>query len=296
MVPGPSFANELPLATAKLPMSDSSFNFLRTLALNTAGIALADHKRSMVYRRLSRRVVSHGYESFDAYCRLLSSPGGQSEVQHAINALTTNKTSFFRESHHFDHLSQSALPDILGTKHSPRRSHRPAERLRIWSAGCSSGQEAYSIAITLVQSSPEIGQIDARILATDIDTDVLATARAGSYASSELEALSAHQQKTYFEPVAGQASQMRIRQSVQALIAFRTLNLHADWPMKRGFDVIFCRNVAIYFDKETQCRLIDRFADALLPNGLLYVGHSESLFRISERFRPIGQSIYRKIA
>jgi len=288
--PRPIFPIELGHAGADLPLSQRNFNVIRTLALEKAGITLADHKRNMVYRRLSRRVAALGFADFDDYCALLAGPEAEGEMQHMINALTTNKTDFFRENHHFDHLAATAIPAMLSS------GMAKSKRLRIWSAGCSSGQEPYSIAMTLVRAVFDLDLFDARVLATDIDTEILARAERGIYAAHELSAIPYGLRSVFFQPAAGHPNQFRAQAALRGLVAFRPLNLHNAWPMKGSFDAIFCRNVVIYFDKMAQMRLFDRFANILAPGGFLYIGHSESLFRVTERFRAVGQSIYRKIA
>jgi chemotaxis protein methyltransferase CheR len=280
------------LQTTAVPglIETAEFEFLRGLAHRHAGIVLADHKRSMVHRRVSRRVSALGLGSFIEYCDFLKGPDGGHELQPLINALTTNKTEFFRENHHFDHLVGSAIPSLLGANRSD--SNR---RFRIWSAGCSLGHEPYSISISLHNNTPDLLRGNTRILATDIDTDVLERARSGRYREEDLESVPSNYRASYFSRDTDAAGFFRVSPSVAAQIAFKQLNLHDQWPMNGPFDVIFCRNVIIYFDKPTQTRLIDRFAEILRPDGFLYLGHSESLYRVSERFRPVGQSIYQKI-
>lgn len=287
--PRPILPIEMGPAGADLPLSLRNFNLIRKLALEKTGIALAEHKRNMVYRRLSRRVAALGLKDFDDYCALLAGPDAEPEMQHMVNALTTNKTEFFRENHHFEHFASTALPAIV------QSGAASSKRLRIWSAGCSSGQEPYSIAMTLMRAVPDLTDFDARILATDIDTDILGRAERGIYAAAELAAIPPGLRSIFFQPVAGQPNNFRAKPELRGLVAFRPLNLHDAWPMKGSFDAIFCRNVVIYFDKVAQTRLFDRFADLLAPGGFLYIGHSESLFRVTERFRAAGQSIYRKI-
>lgn len=271
-------------------LSDASFQFLRKLILEQAGISLADHKRSMIFRRLWKRVAARGFRDFDAYCQFLAGPQGESEFEIVVNALTTNKTDFFREGHHFRHLAETALPAVMG----PGTAR--ASRLRIWSAGCSTGQEPYSIAMTLVRALPDLARLDARILATDIDSSVISKAEAGLYAEAEAEAIPAPLRSQFLQPAGTQPGLLLIKPQLQSLISFRRLNLHDPWPMKGPFEAIFCRNVVIYFEKQAQLRLFHRFADILAPGGFLYIGHSESLFRVAERFNCVGQSIYRKIA
>jgi chemotaxis protein methyltransferase CheR len=272
-------------------LSPEHFDVIRRLAMRHAGLALADHKRSLVHRRVCKRLAALGLDSFAAYCALLTGAEGATEMQPLINALTTNRTEFFREKHHFDHLAGTAIPRLIKSAAAggPRR-------LRIWSAGCSSGPEPYSIAMTLRDRMADLPRWDAKILATDIDTDILDQARRGLYRTEEIGAVPAAYRARFLEPEAGVPRQYRVAASVRSLVVFKPLNVHDRWPMKGIFDAIFCRNVVIYFDKPTQARLFDRFADVLREDGFLYLGHSESLYRVSDRFRPVGQSIYRKIA
>lgn len=272
---------------APYPITTEQFDYLRDLARSQAGISLAEHKRNMVQRRVARRIAHFKFSGFEAYCDFLKSVEGAAEIEHFINALTTNKTEFFRENHHFEHLGKVVLPELAKSAQ---------KRIRVWSAGCSSGQEPYSIAITMLASVPNVDMLDAKILATDIDTDILARAARGVYPMAELSSIPEGIHKSCFTPSADMPDQCRVAPALQKLIAFRHLNLHGDWPMQGPFDVIFCRNVVIYFDKPTQRRLFDRFADLLSPNGFLYIGHSESLFKVSDRFQFEGQSIYKKIA
>ena len=273
------------------PISEKEFDHIRSLAMAHAGIAIADYKRSMVYRRVSKRLRALGMATVGQYCSFLNSDAGPGEIQSLVNALTTNKTEFFRERHHFDHLTSTALPALLH-----RLERNGSHRLRLWSAGCSSGQEPYSLAMTLIGSVQNLQRWDARILATDIDTDILAKAHGGLFSADEIEMIPEALRRKFLVKCSGERTQFRIHETARSLISFLPLNLHESWPMRGPFDIIFCRNVVIYFDKPTQCRLFDRFADILEPDGYLYVGHSESLYKVSERFRSIGQSVYQKIA
>lgn len=267
-------------------MSDAQFECFRDLAKTHAGISLPGHKRNMVYRRVSKRLAALGLKGFDAYRNLLSGPDADAEFQHFINVLTTNKTEFFRENHHFEHLASAILkPDRQGGR-----------RLRVWSAGCSSGQEPYSIAMTLVESLADLPRWDAKILATDIDTEMIEFGRRGIYSDAEMLSIPTKLRQKFVEALPGETGRGRMPDSLRSLITFNRLNLHGPWPMKGKFDVIFCRNVIIYFDTPDQCRLFDRFADLLCDGGYVYIGHSESLYKVTERFRPIGQSIYQRIA
>ncbi len=277
-------------ADAAQMMSVKHFNFIRAFAKKHAALALADHKHNMVHRRVSKRLHALGIASFESYCALLAGPDGAQELQPLINALTTNKTEFFREIYHFRHLATTAIPALIAAKAADH-----SRRLRIWSAGCSSGQEPYSIAITLRECLADLPQIDAKILATDIDTDILEQARQGIYKADDISSIPSNLRGQYLEPLAGTPKQYQINAALRAQVLFKQLNLDDQWPLKGPFDVIFCRNVVIYFDKPTQCRLFDKFANLLHDDGFLYIGHSESLYRVSERFQPIGQCIYQKI-
>lgn len=271
-------------------MADWHFDLVRRLASEHAGIAIADYKRSMVRRRVDSRVRALGLPSEAAYCALIKSPAGATEIQALINALTTNKTEFFREAHHFDHLARVALPRLVAEK-----QRTGSRRLRLWSAGCSTGQEAYSLAATVDGVLGSTPGWDVKILATDIDTEVLARARCGSYSLAELDSLPAELRARYTRPAPGDPDERTITPALKQMIVFKHLNLNGPWPMRGPFDVIFCRNVVIYFDKEHQRRLVERFAGLLPARGLLYCGHSESLIGISSRFRPVGKSLYERL-
>ncbi len=268
-------------------MSEAHFDCFRDLAKSHAGISLPGHKRNMVYRRVSKRLTALGLKDFSAYQNLLSGPDGGAELEHFVNALTTNKTEFFREKHHFQHLASAVLPIL-------RKQAKP--RLRIWSAGCSSGQESYSIAMTLGEALADLARWDAKILSTDIDTEMIEVARRGIYSDAEMHSISGKLRQKYIEVLPGEAGGGRMSSALSSLVTFNQLNLHGPWPMKGKFDAIFCRNVIIYFDVADQCRLFDRFADLLCDGGYVYIGHSESLYKVTERFRPLGQSIYQRIA
>ncbi len=269
--------------------TDDHFNHLRKLVGERTGISLSDAKRELVYGRLSRRLRKLGIDSFGKYCDLLSQ-GHEEELEQFTNAITTNLTSFFREPYHFDYLAQTVLPALMEKKDR-------AARLRVWCAGCSSGEEAYSIAMVLKEAIPRLDSWDARILATDLDSNVLAIARDGVYDQERVEGLSNQRLKRWFLRGHGKSDGLvRVVPELQALISFNQLNLMHDWPMRGLFDVIFCRNVVIYFDKATQKALFARYANRLEPDGHLFVGHSESLLQVADRFRSIGRSTYRKVA
>jgi chemotaxis protein methyltransferase CheR len=269
--------------------SDSDFAFIRQMVEQHAAIKLPDSKRQMVYGRLVRRLRELRLGSFAEYVALLRDDPGGPEFVNLINAVTTNLTSFFRERHHFDVLEEKVLPELQQRNASNRR-------IRVWSAGCSTGEEPYSIAITLRGSSLLSQGWDARILATDIDTKVLATAESGVYGIDRIRDLPEDLKRRGFLRGRGEASQrVRVRPEMQELITFRQLNLMEPWPMRHRFDVIFCRNVVIYFDKPTQARLFDRFADQLNEGGYVFLGHSETMHNLTTRFRLLGQTVYQKV-
>ena len=269
--------------------TDHDFNYIRDLALQQTGISLSDSKRELVYSRLSRRLRQLRMSCFSEYCELLQDGNNQEELINFINAITTNLTSFFREPHHFTHLNDNLLK-----KFGENRNFK--NKLRIWSAGCSTGEEPYSIAMTIKDSNKITGIIDAKILATDLDSSVLEVAQKGVYAREKLKSLAPHKEKRWFKRVARSNQDfVHVNPELQEIISFRRLNLMHEWPMKGKFDAIFCRNVLIYFDKATQRELVNRFADILEEDGYLFLGHSESLFKVTERFKLNGQTVYQKI-
>lgn len=276
------------LGAREFEFADRHFQFLRRMVGAHAGINLSEAKRELVYGRISRRIRALGMRDFDAYCRLLEeAPDG--EMGNFINAITTNLTAFFREEHHFDFLRDELIPAWT------MRGARP--RVRIWSAGCSTGEEPYSIAMTLREHMPATALADVAVLATDIDTNVLAHAQAGVYDASRVENLPRARLQQWFRRGRGpNADKVRVVPELQQLIRFRQLNLMQEWPVKGPVDLIFCRNVVIYFDKPTQRRLFARFAEKLAPRGYLIIGHSETLYNVSEAFELVGRTVYRKLS
>jgi chemotaxis protein methyltransferase CheR len=254
-------------------LSDATFACIAEIAHREAGLFLPAGKQAMVRTRLARRLRALGLTSYEAYCEVVRAPVNATERGMMISALTTNVSSFFREAHHFDILRDKVLPPLVAGLARGRR-------VRIWSAGCSNGQEPYSIAITLRDAGLPPGA-DLRILATDIDPVVVAHARAGEYADHMMGGIDDGRRRRYFEPVPGRDEvTWRAADTLRDLVVFRELNLLGDWPMRGRFDAIFCRNVVIYFDQDTQNLLWQRFAGALAPGGWLFLGHSE---RVSER-------------
>jgi chemotaxis protein methyltransferase CheR len=264
--------------------SDEEFRVLATIANKHTGIVLAEHKKDMVYSRLVRRLRALKLSSFSEYCDLLQGPHADDEMGDLVNAITTNLTSFFRESHHFEHLRDEVLAPLVAAR---------ANRLRIWSAGCSQGMEPYSIAMTMKAALKGGSSLDAKILATDIDTNMLDKCNAGIYPFEQYENIPSIYRGDVNKISGGQSIEMS--HALKESISFKHLNLLEAWPMKGPFDVIFCRNVVIYFDKTTQAELFRRMAELLKPRGFLYIGHSENLFKVSTQFELIGRTIYRKL-
>ena len=273
---------------ASYQLSSQNFKFICDYVYDAAGIVLGEAKREMLYRRLTRVIRERKLASFDEYCELLRAQPEQ-ERTYFINAITTNLTSFYREQHHFDYLANHEFPKLLN-------KNRDSKRIRLWSSASSTGEEPYSLGITTHQSfAPVLNQWDVKILATDIDSNVLATAKEGVYTANRVEGISQEIQQKYFKKGTG-ANQTKVRvcDDVRSLITFKQLNLLHDWPVKGPFDVIFCRNVIIYFDKPTQQDLFARYYELLAPGGLLMLGHSENLGEYQRYFENVGRTIFRK--
>ena len=248
--------------------TNDDFTVIARTLYDEAGINLPASKGALVYSRVAKRLRALGLESFRDYCALIGAPEGAEERSVMIAALTTNVTRFFREPHHFTHLKTRLLPPLLAEA-------RRGGRVRIWSAGCSSGQEPYSIALTILSLMPEARSFDIRILATDINPRVLETGRAGIYEQAELTDVPADLRRAWMERADEQGETWKLDDAVRGLVSFRPLNLMGAWPMRGGFNAIFCRNVVIYFDEETQMRMWDRMMPLLVADGCLYIGHSE---------------------
>jgi chemotaxis protein methyltransferase CheR len=266
-------------------IGEEEFEFFRGVVHSESGIKLTDMKKALVQARLTKRIRELKLGGFRDYYEYMKS-NYSSELTNLINCITTNKTDFFREHKHFDYMRNAVLPEfeMAGKK-----------KLRIWSAGCSTGEEAYSIAITLLEhyknSMPDI-----RILASDIDTQVLDKAEAGVYRAETLSDVDISILKKYFCRGRGENKNLfKVKDSAKSLIRFRWINLlDAAYPMKNKFDMIFCRNVIIYFDRDFQQKLFERLHSYLSDDGYLFMGHSETLTGLSSKFTSAGNSIYRK--
>jgi len=261
------------------------FELLRKLVNEHTGIKLSDHKQEMLYSRLSRRLQALNLKSFFSYYKLLQADDGE-ELVHFINAVTTNLTAFFREPHHFELLEQKLLPELLIKKQA-------THRLRLWSAGCASGEEAYSAAMVIKEVVP--ANWDVKILATDLDSQVLAKGERGIYKEEKISGVSPARLYRWFKKGSGvNVGQVQVIPELQRLITFKRLNLMHKWPMHGPFDIIFCRNVVIYFDKATQKILFERFANILDNDGYLLIGHSENLFQLTTSFHLLQKTVYVK--
>lgn len=271
-------------------LTGADFRFIRELVAERTGIMLSENKRGLVYGRLSRRLRELGMQKFRDYCDLLQS-GDDEEMVNFVNAITTNLTSFFRENHHFEFLGKELLPRLINQK----MKENSDRRLRIWSAGCSTGEEPYSIAMVLKEVLGDNPNWDVKILATDLDTKVLAKASSGIYDQSRVEGLSKTRLRNWVKRGSGEnEGNVLMSRKLRNLITFKQLNLMEEWPIKGPFDLIFCRNVVIYFNKPTQQILFDRYADLLADDGHLFLGHSETMFQKTDRFKLIGKTIYYK--
>lgn len=266
--------------TAKeFEFTSRDFERVRSLIYKRAGIALAESKHEMVYSRIARRLRATGVRSFQEYLDSLESRPDSGEWEAFTNALTTNLTSFFREAHHFPILADH----VRGAK----------EPILIWCAASSTGEEPYSIAMTLCEALGSLTP-QAHVIATDIDTNVLATASAGIYPIERLDKMPAEQARRFFQRGTGErAGLVRVRPELRQMVTFKQLNLLADdWPVQGPFDAIFCRNVMIYFDKPTQGKILTRFAPLMKPDALLFAGHSENFLYVSDAFKLRGKTVY----
>ncbi len=275
-------------AQREFDFSDADFQALSKVAYEHAGIMLPEAKKNLLYGRLSRRLRSLGLTSFEEYRQYLKENSGE-ELQLFVNALSTNHTKFFREQHHFEHFVSDVVTPFLAANPS-------GGRLRIWSAGCSSGEEPHTIALILAAEIKDLASRDVRILATDIDTDVLRKAAQGIFSSEAVSAVPAKYRAPLSKASDG-SDNVVVDRKVCSLISFGHLNFMDDkWPMRGPFDAIFCRNVMIYFDGPTKNRLVDRFTDLLRVGSWLYIGHSESLLGSHPRLKLAGRTIYRRTA
>lgn len=273
-----------PLGPART-ISDDEFDRIRDLVKNTTGISLGSHKRDLVVSRLNQRLRNLDLESFSDYLQYLENADSDEELVNMINRITTNKTDFFRENHHFEFLRDTVLPEIVKEN---------SGKLRCWSAGCSSGQEPYSIAMILQDFFAGKPGWDYRILATDLDTNILRQAAGGMYNADQVEPIEEGRVKRYFDSKG--AGQYQVKPVLRKMVMFKKFNfMTPQYKMKARLDFIFCRNVMIYFDAKAKNEMVRKFAQVLKPKGYLFVGHSESLMMAKDIFENVGPTIYRKV-
>ncbi|WP_150149450.1 CheR family methyltransferase [Candidatus Enterovibrio escicola] len=264
--------------------TSEDFSFIQDVMLRETGISISDCKTSMVYARLVRRLRKTGISSFRSYLSFVNC--NLDERISFINALTTNKTQFFREKHHFEYLSNKIIPEWQQKK---------KRRIRIWSVGCSTGEEPYSIASTLAYHGLLSRAYDCKILATDLNTHVLDVAKHGYYSVDAINLIPRSYLNQWFIFCRGDEQEiLKVNFLLQKHITFKLLNIIETWPHKGYFDVIFCRNVMIYFEKNIQQLLISRFWQRLGKDGILFIGHAESIGDMGSRFENLGQTMFRK--
>ena len=278
------------LIAQNIVLSERDFRKISDMVYKHCGINLHDGKKELVRARLAKRLRLGKFKTFPEYMKQVFEDKTGREFSILIDSLSTNLTSFFREGQHFDFLRSSFLPTLLERK---RKNHN--FKIRAWSTGCSSGEEPYSMAITLLEAVRGKGRWDIKVLATDISTSMLEIAQKGIYDKERIEPVPSLQKQKYLVPhrINGQKV-FEISKSLRDVVIFRYLNLMENWPIKGPLDFIFCRNVMIYFDKSTQQNLITRFWDMLDSGGALFTGHSESLTGINHKFNYIQPTIYMK--
>ena len=269
-------------------MRESEFDFIRSLVYERSRISLSRDKRELVTARLGKRLRATNLTTVGEYCLLLKAPGQEAELANLIDAISTNHTFFFRENAHFDFLRQTVIPEMQATAAKERRTC-----FNVWSAACSSGEEPYSIAMTLAECMPNSPW---RIEATDISHRILERAKAGIYRDETVQRLTPQQLENYFQRGFGpQDGNYRVKAAVRDQITFRHLNLlEGEPPFREQFHVIFCRNVMIYFDQPTQEELVGRLARHLRPGGYLFVGHAESLTAVRHTLQNVRPAVYRR--
>lgn len=272
---------KLPPIQREFVFTDDDFDRIRRFIHQRAGIALNPSKKDMVYGRLVRRIRALQLPSFTAYLERLFSERGGEELEHFVNALTTNLTYFFREEHHFPILAEH-LRTLSG-------------EVNIWCCAASTGEEPYSLAMTALETASSGARLNVNIVATDLDTNVLRVGAEGIYGAEAINKLPAGMANRYFDRVDDQ--RWRAKPALRQMIRFQQLNLvDPQWSVRGPFDAIFCRNVMIYFDRDTQLAVLRRFAPLLKPDGLLFVGHSENFYHATDLFRLRGKTVYERVS
>jgi chemotaxis protein methyltransferase CheR len=281
-----------PVLAPSFDLKEKEFETIRKLVKEKTGISLGLHKRDLVVSRLARRLRALNLSSFSSYIEVLESPSGSDELVQMINRITTNKTEFFRENHHFEFLKNQALPEVVAGA-----AGTGGLKLRAWSAGCSSGEEPFSIGLTLLEFFANQPGGDLKLLASDLDTTMLAKASAGIYEAAAMEPVPKGLLHKYFDRVRQDGELFyRVRKELRSLITFRKFNLmHPTYPFKVQLDFIFCRNVLIYFDPDDKVDILTKFHQVLKPGGYIFVGHSESLMMVKDLFRYKANTVYQKV-
>ncbi len=278
------------LEQPEVNLSEDDFRRVSDIIYQHCGINLHDGKKSLVRARLAKRIREGKFKSFASYVDYALSAEGKDEFRNLVDSISTNLTSFFREKGHFAYVRDVFLPHLVSSQ-----NRKSAQRIRVWSAGCSTGEEPYSIAITLQEELEKYGSWNIKILASDVSTRVLNHARDGIYLADKVAPLSAQQKQRFLRMVkTEQGKSYQVQDALKKMIRFRYLNLMEEWPFTGPFDIIFCRNVMIYFDKPTQERLVNRYYNCLSPGGLLFIGHSESLASVNHKYRYVQPATYAK--
>jgi len=271
-------------------LSEADFQRVSDMVYRYCGINLHDGKQQLVQARIAKRMRVGGFHSLSDYLDHVISDASGHEFALLIDAMSTNLTSFYREPDHFQYLAETALPQLM-----QQAPNQHGGRMRLWSAGCATGEEPYTLAMTVLDAIGDASRWDIKILATDISTHVLGIARTGFYGKERLEALPGGYRQRFFRPCVVDGDKgFVVAPELRQMIRFNHLNLMEDWPFTGPFEFIFCRNVMIYFDKPTQQRLVNRFWDILTPGGVLFTGHSESLTGIEHKFQYVRPTIYGK--
>lgn len=274
----------LPINAKIIALTDTEFQTLISFVYKKYGIDLSK-KKQLIEGRLHSTLKSHGFSSFSEYLALLESDKTGTELTNFLNKITTNYSYFSRENEHFDYLASTVLPELVGTRHGD---------LRIWSAGCSAGQEAYNMAMAIDQFfGYRKSEWDATILATDISMSVLEQAKAGIYPEDNIKGIPPHWRTAYFDNLGD--GRFQVKEKIRNEVVFRIFNLMDSFVYKKQFDIIFCRNVMIYFDADTTRRLVDKFYNATAEGGYLFIGHSESIDKKSTEYKYVRPAVYQKI-
>ena len=277
-------------ADSDMTLTEKDFRRVSDVIYQHCGINLHDSKKSLVRARLAQQLRSSQYKTYAAYIDYVLSDAGRQEFYSFVDSISTNLTYFFRENVHFAYLRHTFLPQLIKQK-----SQHNQRKIRVWSAGCSSGEEPYSLAITLWETLQNTGAWDIKILATDVSTRILEIAKMGTYEKDRVEPLSAAQKQRFLVPNRIESNTVyQASQSLKKIISFRYLNLMDPWPFNGPFDFIFCRNVMIYFDKPTQSKLVNRYYNCLDSGGMLCIGHSESLTGIQHKYNYVQPATYVK--